>query len=357
MPQMLSSNLLALVLLTTPGQIPDEMLPPNVKEEGFSGAVGAYAIEADAAPRTVRVEDSVILTVRIKSTDPDGNPEHLKLKSGGGPVKLPAEYHPTRRIPALSALKTHFEVEVLPEKDGRPDGDTWEFSYRLRPRSLKANRIPRLEYKYWNPATRTFESSFSSAVDLRVLPRGPVTEAASPSQGGHGLAERYPFQAGPEVLERGKPWEAPGPWAVALFVCLPPALCVMWWRGWRRWHPDAHRLARRRQSRAARVALKALGAIHSTRGERGSEVAAIMTRYLRERLDFPAEEPTPFEAALHLKQAEICPDVAEEVSDLFRACDAARFADDSHAALEDLVGEAARLVRTLEEQPCLCRRG
>jgi hypothetical protein len=353
MPSMISASFFSLLLLMSPGQVPEEALPPSTRADDFSGAVGEYTIEIDARPREVRVEEPLILRVRIKATGPDTNPEHLKLMGQARPVKLPADYHPSRRWPALSRLKESFAIEELPEKDARPDANTWEFSYRLRPRSTRVKGLPRLEYKFWNPNTRQFELDVSSSLSLRVLPRAIVPEAQQQLSSEERLADRYPLQTSAQPFAHQEPAELPGLWLLGLSLVVPPLLCVAWWHMWRRWYPDAARQAGRRRSKAARLALKALRPVKLLpREEVGSPVAAIVTRYLRERVELSAEEPTPFEAVAHLEQAGIDHALAERFGDLFRACDAARFTADFFAPRDDLGAEAARLIRALEEQPC-----
>jgi hypothetical protein len=338
---MLTCSVFALVVLIVPAEVPEEVLPPASRPDGFSGAVGVYEITATAQPLRVRVEEPFILTVRITGD--------------AQAARLPSELQPTRRLPALTGLKVSFEIDELPERDARPDPNTWVFSYRLRPRSTRVKAIPRLEYIFWNPSAGQFGSTFSrSSISLTVLPRSVVPESQQRGNSEANLGERYPFQTGAALLERWEPEALPSVWLLGLALLAPPFVCLGWWILWRRWFPDAARQAGRRRSRAARLALKALRPIRSLPAdEAGARLAAIVTQYLRQRLDFSAEEPTPFEATAHLQQEGIDAELAEQVSELIRACDAARFTASFLVPREDLVGCAADLIRKLEEQPCL----
>jgi hypothetical protein len=332
---MLAALTLSLALVFTQGQARKDATTVSGQEEGFT-------IETRAEPRELRVEEPLILTVRIERVP--------------RPDKLPAEAQPTRRLPALVGLKDSFDIEELPEKDSRPNENTWEFSYRLRPRSTRVTKIPRLEYKFRNPATGALESSFSSSIALRVLPRGMVSETRTGMDSEEKLDARYPFHTGSDALERCTPAELPDGRIIGLLIIAPPIVCAACWQIWRRRFPNASQMARRRRSRAARAAFVQLSGQQSlSREENATRVAAVLTQYLHERIGFPGEEPTPYEAVLHLEQAGVDHELAEQTGELFRACDAARFTAEFVTTQEDLTGEAGRLIRALEDQECFSR--
>lgn len=79
------------------------------------------------------------------------------------------------------------------------------------------------------------------------------------------------------------------------------------------------------------------------------QVAAITARYLRQRFDLPAAEPTPAEVAGHLRGALPGGEkLAEQAADFFRACDAARFApagiESRHGPDHAIMGERSPLL-------------
>jgi hypothetical protein len=113
--------------------------------------------------------------------------------------------------------------------------------------------------------------------------------------------------------------------------------------------PDAARQARRRRSRAARRALRELRPIRKQPD--AYRVAAIMGDYLHQRLDLPAREATPAEVANHLSQLGAPVDLIEQAENLFRTCDAARFAPAESLDKGKLSSEAGRLILALEAEP------
>jgi hypothetical protein len=127
----------------------------------------------------------------------------------------------------------------------------------------------------------------------------------------------------------------------------PPLGCAAWYAIWRRVYPDAARKTKQRRCRAATLALKQLERLPRGSTEvRAAHIAAAVTIYLQQRLDLPAAEPTPAEAAAHLRTAG-CPDTLSDRAELFfKSCDAARFFPNASAA--DLPAFAQHLILDLE---------
>ena len=111
-------------------------------------------------------------------------------------------------------------------------------------------------------------------------------------------------------------------------------------------------MARHRRSKAARRALKLLRrAEKKTAGDQTRQVTAVITSYLRERLELPTSEPTPPEVANHLQGLHLAPDLIERAVRFFKEADAARF-QPSPPANEALTASATALILSLEAEPC-----
>jgi hypothetical protein len=122
---------------------------------------------------------------------------------------------------------------------------------------------------------------------------------------------------------------------------------------WCWFYPDAARQARQRRSKAAQKALQALRAIEQDDQERRAHrTAAVMADYLRQRLDLPAGEATPSEAADHLRRVGYSSQLAEQTADFFRSCDAVRFSPEPLYTGADLSAIAVELILALEAEPC-----
>jgi hypothetical protein len=306
--------------------------PAAGRPENFSQLVGSYRLSDRLSADTVSVEDPVLLTVRI---------------IGSGPAAYRPERSRLRLFPA--GFDRDFYVKPLPEKDRYLGPEkTWEFHYELRPKRLGITKVPTLRLVYYDPTYRRYQTSYAPAVPLTVRPRPQAQPPAEAAREFGGPAALYELVTGPAVLRReGAGW--PGLPALIALVLAPPALCALWYVRWRRRHPDAGRLARRRRSGAAE---QALGALRALGRDDGGRVADVLAGYLRQRLDLPAAEPTPREAAGHLRRLGVSATLARRTADLFRACDVARFAPAPVDDDDGLAGSAAQLILALEAEPC-----
>jgi hypothetical protein len=307
--------------------------PPVVgRPVDFSGLVGSYEVTATAAPTELVAEDPLVLTVHISGTGPPAyQPRRERLHL------FPAE------------VANDFYVKPLPDKDRYLAAEkTWEFAYELRPKHPGIKKVPALRLVYYDPAYGKYQKSYAPSIPLTVKPR-PQAQPSAEAVPGMPVPEAvYQLAAGPAVLRRqGSGW--PGWVVLILLLIAPPLLAGLWYAWWRYRHPDAARLARQRRSQAAEHALKAL-----KQSPDADHVARLLAGYLHQRLDLPMAEPTPREVARHLRHLALAPALVRRVADLFRACDAVRFAPAPPAA-DGLVAEASRLILDLETESCSSR--
>jgi hypothetical protein len=317
--------------------------PVGGRPEHFSGAVGVFRINAEAAPTEVAVEAPIILTVTVTGSVA---PDYPRFPP---PERL--------NIDRLGDLQDDFQVDDLAEGNGHPDPHTWTYLYRLRPRNTQVRRIPRLHFVFYNPLTGTWPTSYTAeSISLKVNPRPTIAPPEDLRDPAALAADRYPLVTGEAVLWKSGPRRLASVWLLVLMFAAPPVLCLVWYQLWRSWYPDAARLAGRRRSRAARFALRQLRAIPRglTMQERAAKVAVVLGRYLHQRLDLPSAEPTPAEVAALLSQASAGPAISARFSRFLAICDAARFGLDEGSITADLLTEAAHLIRELEVEPCLC---
>ena len=108
-----------------------------------------------------------------------------------------------------------------------------------------------------------------------------------------------------------------------MLLLAPPLLTVAAVRSWRRRFPDSGQRHRHQRSGAARRALQALQAPRSADDE---PAWIVLGRYLRERLDFPAAEPTPAEVGRFARRRGASRPMAAKLAAFLEECDKARFA-------------------------------
>ena len=106
---------------------------------------------------------------------------------------------------------------------------------------------------------------------------------------------------------------------------------------------------KQRRHRAAELTLRELQS-----GEPAPQrLAAVLTEYLRRRLDLVGAEPTPREVDDHLRRAGVSKSARAPLRDFLQRCDAARFGGESASPALVEVGVAA--VKAMEVEPCLER--
>jgi hypothetical protein len=290
-----------------------------------------------ARPTEVRAGDPLTLTVRITA---DGVPQR--------PPRRPD----LRRLSHF-AERFHIERSSCDRPDRTlPDGRGWEFDYRLRPKSQAVTAIPNLRFDFYKPgflpAAKGYQTVWAYAIPLRVQAPEQV-ELSTVAEERRAPEPIYQIVAGPAVLRRETAWGVPSPWTVAGLALAAPVGCAIWYGCWRRWYPDAARQAWQRRTRAARKALRALRGVRAACPHVAAEqAAAILTRYLQQRLDVRIAEFTAAEVAERLQRGGCPADVTDRTATFFRARDAARFAPPFPDAETDGSNAVTQLILALE---------
>jgi hypothetical protein len=309
--------------------------PPIVGQpDHFNGAVGRFRVATAADKPKLQAEDPLTYTVRITAE---------------GKVKQPPQRPPLADFPGFA---DQFYIEDLGPPEGRqPDPQTWEFAYRLKPKSTAVKAVPGFPFVFFRPgflpARLGYMTVYAKEVPITVTPRESIpvpARAVAASDAVFALASGDP-------LRRDSEGRLPGPFVIAAMLLAPPLGCVAWYFVWRRLNPDAARVARRRRSRAAREALRSLEAIDGTRDpkKRARRAAAAVADYLGHRLELLVIEPTPAEAEAHLRARGISEKLAGQTADFLRACAAARF-DPEPPPHADLAEAAHGLILALEAE-------
>ena len=304
----------------------------------FSEAVGS---RFDVSMRVSRAElyqgQQLTLTVRVQAVGKYWQPpERLALKE-------------------LPRFPERFKIGASPSsKPDRilADQGAWEFDYRLEPLSEKVQYVPPLPFVYYRPnrdpkAKGFFFTTYADdEIKLKVKPLPPTQ--GPPPKPIDAPAAFFAQAGGPEVLRRVELFALPAWPLLALLLAVPPLLAVAWSVLWKRWYPDAARLARLRQSRAA---VEALAALRSLRSTEPGPVAAVVVHYLRDRFGLGTAEPTPGEVADCLRRFGL---PADDAVAFFRACDEVRFAPLGAVGLTpaERVQQAQALIAALEAPPC-----
>ncbi len=245
----------------------------------------------------------------------------------------------------LAEFQSRFIITDTADPKPDPGAKEVRFSYQLQPQRRSVNQVPALLFYFYNPSAAVGKKQFPSTTAASV----PITvteapKAAPPPIPLHEPDYLFAIATGPSVLERPTSFTGVWPWlAVGLGG---PVLALAWFVAWRRVYPNTMRLASKRRSRAARRAIDIV-----RRANRANDppavIAAAVLDYLRMRYPLPPGAATPGEIAAALRNLNVPDDECALAGELFRSCDAARFAPagDREASL---AADAEAVVARLE---------
>jgi hypothetical protein len=221
-----------------------------------------------------------------------------------------------------------------------------KFSYLLRPRNRAVDKLPRLEFYFYNPTASDGKKQFPLAIARAV----PITVTEAPKLEPPLIPLREPDRlfvvtTGEQSLEKQKLFIT-GFWPWLIVGLSGPFCALLWFLAWQRIFPDAVKLASMRRSRAARRAIDAIRRASRT-DDPPATIAAAALSYLRTRFPLPHWAVTPSEIETSLGELKVSPSECIAVAKFFRSCDEARFAPPSDNGAS-LATDAEALIARLE---------
>jgi tetratricopeptide (TPR) repeat protein len=329
-PTEIASEPLALAVLP----LPEADRPPD-----FSGAVGRFDVDVAVAPLTVTAGDPVTVTTTVRG---EGN-----LDAAAAPAIAATDvlhvYPPQTAAAGAAAGEKRFEQVLVPQRAG-------------------ALALPSLRFSYFDPEARRYH--------VVERPLGTLTVHAAPARETAPRIVGAPARDTTAALGRDLVFvkEQPGTlrplgarrhrslrfWTWQAVPLAAWLAALAWDRRRRRLSGDARyarftragREARRRLG-AAREALRAgdLVRFYDT-------LAAAVSDYLSAKLDLPPGAVTADTAGDRLRRRGLPPALAQDLQDVFAACERARFApgEDGRADGEATLARADALVRALERE-------
>jgi hypothetical protein len=300
--------------------------PLTNRPANFSRVVGQFRIESLAEPTLVEVEKPVLLKVRITGEGEKG-------------------FLPQRKFLKIfpDQFADQFFVEDLPELDRLASADkTWEFAYRLRPKSTAVEFIPGLKLVYYHPSRKKYASSFTEAIPLTVKPAAQP-ELPLPAAKVILAPESFFQTASAEASLSWRPATSPGPGSLLELLALGVAVFLLFAFGRRG-------TDRAIQSERARLHLEYATSIRHLRGA--------MINYLHRRLHLKDPDWIGAEVIQSLRRLGMERALLIRFQTFFAECDEARFSPNPappEAALDRLSADAQQLIHFLEADPCAAR--
>ncbi len=331
------SNKLSLTVL----DLPREGRPPN-----FTGLVGDYRLDAEAAPTEVRVGDPITLTLRV------AGPvylDHVELPSLQAQPQLAADF----KIPAERAA-------------GKIEGGTKVFTQTLRAKHAGVKMIPPIEMPYFDPRSGKYAVARTKEIPLsvsstrvltaqdaegRALPREEKTELETWAEG---IAHNYEDLSvlkdqahGPAVWARSPVWiVAIGlpPFAYLLLLAAVTATRA------RRADPEAVR-SRRAYGELAKRLNRVRREKTGDRVQINSAVLDAMRHYLAGKLRLSPGALTFNDVRGLLLERGIDAETVARLGQLLEECETSRYAGltaDTRRGAADIIERALGLAKDLE---------
>lgn len=293
-------------------------LPATNVPPGFSGGIGMFAMNVEAAPVTVTAGDPITLKITLAGS---GNLDALQLPKFNWPGFR--FYDPTAEVASTDPLgiqgtKT-FEQVVVPE-------------------SAAVTAIPEIQFAFFDPAQQRYRTLSRSAIQLAVKPGAQVSSSpvpATPSSAASGPVETSPqrdivqIKTDPGAIIA---WNAPSlfpPWVwAAQSVPLIAFLAAWCYRTRREKLLNNPRLRRRLETeKFVERSLQELEGF--ARAGDSDQFYSLLFRILQEQIGERVNLPSPAitEAALETELASKAPgELIEDLHDLFKQCSQARYA-------------------------------
>ena len=136
-------------LKSKPIPITVQPLPVLARPDSFNGAVGKYDITADVDRKRLKVRDGLTLTIKIEGV---GN-------------------HKSLNPPKISI--NNFRVDPPKPVQGDSESDT-HFSYVVIPLMSGILQIPAIEFSFYNPTDRSYQTTKTTPIPITVIPTTPI---------------------------------------------------------------------------------------------------------------------------------------------------------------------------------------
>jgi len=287
---------------------------PAARPPGYSGGIGAFTVNASAAPLALRVGDPLTLSLTFERQKGAGSLERLGAPDLSLNEKLAADFDIVDKNPT-----------------GESSGDTKKFSYSLRPKRAGVS-IPEITASLFDPIAEKFTDVKTPSLPLKVseassLNATEIVGSLAP-RAGQDLrsADQGVFQNITALSEMQNQRVQPlyaillagGAWLWAVLSCM---------------------LIARRRSFAGDIAWQRRDAARHVRGALLGLIADLRNR--------PAAGLTAADATQELKAAAVSAELSKRTIDLLETLEALEYAPQSASDLAAHIRTAAALVPEL----------
>ena len=313
--------------------VPVDVRPlPTGAPAGFAGAVGRFEISADVDTTTIRMNETVLLTVKVQGS---GNIDALPHPSW-------PEFQGWRVIESLGAA----DSEII---DGRLFGSR-SYESVLVPELTGELTVPGISYTYFDPDLEQYVQSATSPIVISIAAVDGVT-SVSPSVVGaeddRVVQSAKRIKAVPPSVRRsgGEMTDSVIYWIMWCLPLLAIAGAAVWRRRRDAWEAA---LADSRRRNALPNAKSALAKAVADGDDHDIAAADAVLSYLSDRFGDPLTGLTREALGQQLRDSGVPAEVAERVEHTLASGEAARYTPGLQSADQDRIERATQLLIELD---------
>ena len=329
-----------LTALTSEGPVVVESVPvpvdvrplPTGSPVGFTGAVGRFEVSADVDTTTIRINESVQLTVKIEGS---GNIDALPDPSW-------PEIQGWRVIESPAVASS----EII---DGRLVGSR-TYERVLVPEMAGELAVPGISYTYFDPGLEQYAQTAASQIVISIAAVDGVTSVPPSVVGAEddrAIQGAKRIKAVPPSVRKsgGKLMDSVVYWAMWCLPLLAIAGAAVWRRRRDAWEAA---LADSRRRNALPNARSALARAVADADDHDIAASGAVLSYLSDRFGEPLTGLTREALGQQLRGAGVPAEVAERVEHILASGEAARYTPGARSANQDRIERAAQLLIELD---------
>lgn len=316
---------------------------PSGAPSSFAGAIGEFQMETVNAPAEVAANSAFTYSLKI---------------SGSG--NLPQIQAPKLTLPASFEQYNVKTTESLNNSAGGIYGYR-QFEYPVIARVAGDYKIEPIQFTYFNPRLRTYETLSTSQMTLRVLPDSTSMRGDSTGVMVGGLSKedikilgrdiRFIKLDSPRLTTNGRLFFASGLYFILLLVIA--ALFVFALVKLRKLAKERHNSALLKGKRANKVALQRFRAAEGhmkSDNYRGfyEEMLKALWGYMGDKLNIPASNLTKENVREELVKRGVSTELAQQYIDIIVECEYAQYAPSAQGRVNEVYSNGVEIVSKLE---------
>ena len=321
-----------IVVESVPVTVDVRPTPPDVPA-GFTGAVGRFDISAEVDAASVRMNESVRLTVKV---DGEGNIDALADPAW-------PEFRGWRAVESPATASS--EVS-----DGRLVGSrTYEIV--LTPETAGELAVPEISYAYFDPDLEEYVLTRTSSIVVTVAeidggPSAPLS-AVSGSQDERDASEAKRIKPVPPSLRwsGGETTLSVAFWAAWGIPLIVIAGAAIWRRRREAWEAALVDSRRRNALPNAQAALERTAATGDDRAVASADAVLV---YLTDRFGEPLTGLTREALGERLQDAGVPAELTQKIEDTLAAGEAARYTPEASSSTDDTIKRTSKLLTELD---------